>query len=489
MPPSQSRDALRPGERIAGYAIESVIARGGMGVVYRARQIQLERAVALKVIGGERAQDAVFRARFVREARLAASLDHPNVIPIFEAGEDRGRLFIAMRLVDGSDLERLIAERGPLDAGLAVRLIEQAAAGLDAAHARGLIHRDIKPANILLAGPPGEAHVYVSDFGVAKSLGPARSLTSSAEWVGTAGYAPAEQIQGGEVDRRADVYALGCVLFAALGGRPPFHEPPPGGVPAELAAVLERALARNPADRYPSAGGLARAARAALDHPARSGPEGGVAPTRPAAATVVTAATAPSRRVTRREHRRVLAGIAGALALGVSAALVAAVVFGAQPSAPPHRPAPAAALPARPAEAAGDSGTIVCQVATCTQAGRPVAAPIEGAPCERTGTGAAGAAATWTRIDHQASEPILLCVPAAPPPTGALTPPLPGLVGAQLDRAELALDRLRIGHDTSGGGLFGIFDRSGWIICATSPPAGTLLAGGQRVKLFVDRSC
>ncbi|MGI8802898.1 MAG: serine/threonine-protein kinase, partial [Solirubrobacteraceae bacterium] len=253
---------LSPGDQVAGYKIESVVARGGMGVVYRARHAELGRSVALKVIAADRAGDETFRKRFVREARLAASLDHPNVIPVFEAGDDDGLLFIAMRLVEGSDLERLIAADGPLAPALAVRLIEQAAAGLDAAHARGLVHRDIKPANILLAGPPADPHVYVTDFGVATSLAPNRPLTLASEWVGTAGYAAPEQTQGGAVDARADVYALGCVLFAALHGRPPFTHGPGGGGP--LDQVVARALSRRPDDRYDSAGDLAAAARAAL---------------------------------------------------------------------------------------------------------------------------------------------------------------------------------------------------------------------------------
>ncbi|HEU0318527.1 MAG TPA: serine/threonine-protein kinase, partial [Solirubrobacteraceae bacterium] len=253
---------LLPGDQLAGYRIESVIARGGMGEVYRARQLDLGRTVALKVIAAERAADPVFRARFVREARLAASLDHPNVIPIFEAGDDRGVLFIAMRLVDGSDLERLIAREGRLAPERAVALIEQAASALDAAHARGLVHRDVKPANLLLAG----SHVYVTDFGVAAAPASGRPLTSASHWVGTADYAAPEQMRGGEVDRRADVYALGGVLFTALTGRPPGHDAVLPSVGAEaLDEVLERGLATRRVDRYASAGRLAAAARSALD--------------------------------------------------------------------------------------------------------------------------------------------------------------------------------------------------------------------------------
>jgi len=241
---------LGQGDRIAGYEVEAVIAQGGMGVVYRAHQVGLGRSVALKVIASDRAGDQTFRARFVREARLAASLDHPNVIPVFEAGDDGGELFIAMRLVDGSDLERLIGRSGPLDVRLACRIVAQAAAGLDAAHRRGLVHRDVKPANILLAGAPEDPHVYVSDFGVAQSAEPAARLTEASEWVGTPGYAAPEQVRGGEVDARADIYALGCVLLAALTRRAPQPRP---RLPPAIEAIIDRATAAAPSARFQSA--------------------------------------------------------------------------------------------------------------------------------------------------------------------------------------------------------------------------------------------
>ncbi len=462
---------LRPGDLLAGYRIESVIARGGMGVVYRARQLDLGRTVALKVIAAERAGDPVFRARFVREARLAASLDHPNVIPIFEAGDDGGVLFIAMRLVDGADLERLIAREGRLAPERAVALIEQAASALDAAHARGLVHRDVKPANLLLAG----SHVYVTDFGVAAAPAPGRPLTSASHWVGTAGFAAPEQMRGGAVDRRADVYALGGVLFAALTGRPPGRDGVLPSVGAEpLDGVLERSLATRRVDRYASAGDLAAAARSALD--GRAGAE-------PAAARTPATRAAPTRVQPVARERRGWA-IPGLLAGALAAVVIAVAAFGTSPATRrPPSPRPAA-VPGAAGAAAGGGDVVVCRAAACTQAGRVVAAPIVGGTCRR-GAGAA----TWTRIDHRAREPILICLPAADPPAGAVPPPVPGLAGAQLDRAELALDRLGIGHDTSGGGLFGIVDRGNWTVCATSPPAGARLSAPARVKLFVDRSC
>ena len=432
---------LRPGELIAGYTIESVIARGGMGVVYRARHGELGRSVALKVIAAERASDPAFRERFVREARLAASLDHPHVIPIFEAGDDAGVPFIAMRLVDGGDLASLIEVEGRLEPELAVRLVEQAAAGLDAAHARGLVHRDVKPANLLLSA---DRHVYVSDFGAAKSSDAQRPATDPAEWIGTAGYAAPEQMRGEQLDGRADVYALGCVLALALGG-----EPPPG-----LAAVLDRARAQRPADRYGSAGAFAAAARAAI----------------------ASGATAPTR--VNRRPRRPLEWVIGGLIAAVVAAVVAVALLtgGATPHRPPVRPAAPAGLPA----ASGGGDTVVCAAAGCTQSGRAVATPIEGGACAR---------GTWTRIDAGAPEPALICLPPRDPAPGTSSPPLPTLTGARLDHAQTALDRLGIGHDTSGGGLLGILDASNWTVCATSPAAGRILAAGAKVRLFVARSC
>jgi hypothetical protein len=174
-----------------------------------------------------------------------------------------------------------------------------------------------------------------------------------------------------------------------------------------------------------------------------------------------------------------LAGVGVAVAGVAAAALV--LTGGGGPRGEPARGARGASPPAA---AVGDGDSVVCRAASCTQGARVVAAPIEGGPCRR-----AGAAARWARIDRHAPEPILICLPAANPPAGALPPPLPSLVGSELDRAELALDRLGIGHDTSGGGVFGILDRGNWTVCATSPPAGLRLAAGAKARLFVDHSC
>ena len=268
--------ALDSGSSFAGYQIESVVGRGGMGVVYRATDLSLARPVALKLVAPELAEDDLFRRRFLREPRLAASLDHPNVVPIYEAGEHDGQLYLAMRFVDGSDMRTLLRREGGLPAERALDILAQVAGALDAAHRRGLVHRDVKPANVLV---DEDGHAYLTDFGVTKQLG--GNTTETGQIVGTLDYVAPEQIRGEDVDARADGYALACVLYECLAGAPPFHrateaetlwahmqEPPPPlpGHPA-LDRVMVKALAKDPGDRYASCGELIADARAALAHP------------------------------------------------------------------------------------------------------------------------------------------------------------------------------------------------------------------------------
>src|SRR5918996_1799318 len=184
---------LAPGTVFAGYRIEGMIGRGGMGVVYRATQLALDRRVALKLVAPELAQDGEFRERFKRESRMAASIDHPNVIPVYEAGEAEGALYISMRYVDGVDLHYLIERNGRVEYARAVHLIEQVAYALDAAHERGLVHRDIKPANILVSRNAQHEHVYLTDFGLTRDLAAGDALTKSGIFVGTIDYAAPEQ--------------------------------------------------------------------------------------------------------------------------------------------------------------------------------------------------------------------------------------------------------------------------------------------------------
>jgi YVTN family beta-propeller protein len=306
------------GSVLAGYRIEAVAGEGGMGRVYRATQIALNRRVAVKLIVPELAGDADFRARFQRESHLTASIEHPNVIPVYEAGEAEGRLFIAMRWVEGTDLRSVIVNEGRLDPDRAVAIVEQVAAALDAAHSGGLVHRDVKPANVMLTATHGGEHVYLTDFGLTKKTASGTALTRTGHFVGTPDYMPPEQIKGEPADARTDVYALGCLLFHALTGRPPYdrdnevakmyaqvHDPPPSLVeavpdaPVRFDEVIARALAKDADQRYPSAGDLGRAARAALGGADPSQPERslatGLAAPQPAgmAATAATPAETP----------------------------------------------------------------------------------------------------------------------------------------------------------------------------------------------------
>ena len=271
---------LEPGSVFAGHRIDAVAGRGGMGVVYRATQLALDRTVALKVIAPGLLEDQTVRARFVRESKVAASIDHPNVIPIYYAGDEGGIAYIAMRYVAGDDVRSLVRREGRLAPERAARIIAQIGAALDEAHSAGLVHRDIKPANVLLTA---DDHVYLTDFGLTKHALSIAGSTKPGHWVGTLDYVAPEQIRGERIDARADVYALGCLLFYTLTGEVPFKrdgdearlwahlsEPPPKpsdhleDLPEAFDSVIERALAKDPEERYPSAGDLGRAALAAV---------------------------------------------------------------------------------------------------------------------------------------------------------------------------------------------------------------------------------
>src|ERR687892_2527445 len=207
------------GTRLGGYRIDGVVGRGGMGVVYRATELALDRPVALKLIAPELAHDDGFRERFLRESRLAASLDHPGILPVYAAGEADGELYLATRFVDGIDLRELVEQEGPLPAERAVALVGQVADALDAAHARNLVHRDVKPGNVLV---DASDHCYLCDFGLTKQLG-AGATTVAGGLAGSLDYLAPEQIRRGEVDGRTDQYALACVLHELLTGAPPFR--------------------------------------------------------------------------------------------------------------------------------------------------------------------------------------------------------------------------------------------------------------------------
>jgi Protein kinase domain len=273
----------RIGSELAGYRIVEPIGRGGTSVVYRAEHVRLGRTAALKLLAPVLGE-AGFRERFLRESQLAASIDHPSILPVYDAGEEDGFLYIAMACVEGSDLKTLLAEEGPLPLRRALRIVGQIGSALDAAHARGLVHRDVKPANILVGD--GD-RAYLSDFGVVKELA-SNGTTRTGTFVGTIEYCAPEQIEGRPVDGRADVYALACVLYECLVGEPPFHRPsevavlnahlhapPPKlhGQPSGLDAVVAKALSKSPLDRYATCVEFLAAARAAAAerrvHPGR----------------------------------------------------------------------------------------------------------------------------------------------------------------------------------------------------------------------------
>ncbi|MGH2630717.1 MAG: protein kinase domain-containing protein [Actinomycetota bacterium] len=287
----QVSDDPRLGTEVAGYRIESLLGWGGMSVVYVAEDLRLKRRVALKLLGAGLAGDASFRDRFLHESELAASIDHPNIVPIYEAGTAEDNLFIAMRYVEGRDLRGRL-QRGRLNPGDAIGILAQVASALDAAHARGLVHRDVKPSNMLLdvgARPDGSDHVYLADFGITKRVSEEAGGGDDGHLMGTIDYVAPEQIAGKEIDGRADVYSLGCLLYECLVGEPPFRRdsdlavvfahleadpPAPSAqlpeLPAALDAVITRALAKEPEQRYPSCRELAQAALAvAVDEASR----------------------------------------------------------------------------------------------------------------------------------------------------------------------------------------------------------------------------
>ena len=286
MVPDEMGTQLAPGDELAGYRVESYLARGGMAVVYRARDVALGRPVALKLIAPELAMNEQFRLRFKRESLLAAAIEHPNIIPIYRAGEEDGRLYIAMRFVDGEDLGAVLAREGALPTGQLLPLFTQLANAIDAAHTAGLVHRDVKPGNVLVTGPAGDLstrHVYLTDFGLTKRAAALTRLSTVGHFLGSIQYVAPEQIAGGTVSGAADIYSLGCMLYQALTGEPPFlaeHDvamlwahmagPIPSvrglrpDLPAAAGDVLARALAKDPTDRPPTCLFLMADLRAAL---------------------------------------------------------------------------------------------------------------------------------------------------------------------------------------------------------------------------------
>jgi serine/threonine-protein kinase len=292
----------RLGTEIAGYRIEERIGRGGMGVVYRAQHMNLQRRAAIKIIAPEFADTKGFRSRFIREARIAAALQHPNIVTVYDAGQSGQTLYIAMQFIRGSDLAAILNEEGRLRPYRAIDVCRQVASALDAAHGMALIHRDVKPGNVLIEG----RRAYLTDFGLTKRSGGSKSgLTQAGELVGTIHYVAPEQIEAGDVDARTDVYSLACLLFHCLTGHVPFErdtdvaviyahlsETPPKltdvrpELPAGLDAVIAKGLDKSPDRRFQSCSDLMSAARVVIDAagpladtvPGRGVPVGGDAP-------------------------------------------------------------------------------------------------------------------------------------------------------------------------------------------------------------------
>jgi YVTN family beta-propeller protein len=320
-PRAISQAEVQIGAEFLGYRIEEQIGRGGMGIVYRAYDLRLKRTVALKLVTPELALDERFRERFARETELAISLEHPNVVPIHDAGDVAGRLYLAMRLVTGTDLRKLLRAQGALEPSRALAICRQVANALDAAHAKGLVHRDVKPSNILL----DEAeHVYLADFGLTRRLEEKGAEAGEGRSVGTPAYLAPEQIEGGPVDGRADSYSLGCVLYECLTGEAPFvqgsrlavawahleDEPPSASerdpdLPEAIDAVLRTAMAKSPDERYRTSAALIEAAEAAFGIRSRS-----------------------------RMRRRLLVAVLGAVTLAAVATAATAFLLGGGDAAP-----------------------------------------------------------------------------------------------------------------------------------------------------------
>lgn len=375
--------------RIAGYRLERSIGGGASGAVYLARDGRLGRKVALKVVAPELADDAAFRARFPGEPRAAAAIGHPNIIPVYEAGEASGMLYLAMRYVPGGDVRSLVSRLGPLDLATAWSIVAEVAAALDAAHGHGLIHRDVKPASMLLEASaaggrtPGRTgdgvagHVYLSGFGMGQNP-PPDLATAAGQFAGTLDYLAPEQIEGRVLDGRADLYSLACAGFELLCGAPPFgqdqgatvmyaqlYAPPPAAtarrpdLPAAVDLVLARALAKSPADRYPTCGQFAEELRTALglgpgepESPVRlrsPGQDGPLAAAGPASGEEAPAPeqSGPGGPEPRLGRRLIIIG----LILAVAAVAVVAVVVAHSNRPVPRTPAASspAASPASPA--------------------------------------------------------------------------------------------------------------------------------------------
>jgi serine/threonine-protein kinase len=537
---------LETGSEFAGCRIEGVLGRGGMGVIYRATELRLGRPVALKLIATEQASDPDVRERFEREARMTASIEHPNVVPVYAAGEEDGHLYLVMRYVPGTDLHALLRGEGRLAPQRAASIVAQVGDALDAAHAAGLVHRDVKPANILISGD----HAYLSDFGITRFQSSDTRITDSGNWIGTVDFMAPEHLRGEPTDARADVYALACVLFTALTGTPPFrratvpatitahlHDPPPRpsgtlGVPAAFDSVIARALAKEPAARYPSAGDLGRAARAAAAGEHVSVGRGSVAtgaatpeqaePTRIAPAAGATAivsptamATAPAPPAPPTEHAgarggpgddapparprtvrvqrgrgRKLALAATVLVLALPVVLIIRWIGGGSDR-------PAAGTPVRLAVTAPPD---LRAVRDPTVEVRGTVRP-SGATVTVGGTRATVSSGTWTaQVGLEPGVNVIDVLASSGRGRPALTAvrvrrlvevEVPDLVGASEDDARRQLRDLGLKADVqqAGGGFFDELLGGKPEVCEITPPAGHQVDPGSTVQVLTAKRC
>jgi hypothetical protein len=501
---------LEAGDVFAGYRIEAVLGRGGMGVVYRAEDLHLGRTVALKVLAPERASDPGFRDRFLRESKLLASIDHRNIVDVFHADEVDGQLFLVMRFIDGFDLGTLLAREGRLQARVVAHVIREAGEALDEAHSHGLVHRDVKPGNVLIAPrgrPLHEARVYLSDFGLTKRADGQSQLTTAGQFLGTPAYVAPEQIQGSTVDGRADLYALACVAFECLAGNSPFHEagdaavlmahliaPPPDlaavrpDLPADVARVVRRGMAKSRDQRpdtcaafavalqealAPASAAEAAAAQAgAVPTPTPGGQPAtiGVAPPPVDAAPTPSAAAATEPRNRARDAEATVLVTPGAAPVAPARAHApAAPPVAPVPQTPPAEPVPPAAGPAPPA-------TPRSPVASPAPLAQP---PIGQSPLPPQPTIASPAPA--------AVPPGAFPEPASSPPRAFAAPTVAAPTGrtaagerAPRNRALVAVAAGIAGLAVVGGAFaFGLFGR-----VATSPaPTGTTAAATANATL------
>jgi YVTN family beta-propeller protein len=487
---------LPPGSVLAGCRVEAVAGRGGMGVVYRATQLSLDRPVALKAIAPELAGDPTFRERFKRESRIAASIEHPNVIPVYEAGEGEGVLYLIMRYVEGTDLRALIDAEGGLGPVRATRIAAQMAAALAAAHRRELIHRDVKPANVLIDSGGERDHAYLTDFGIARHAAATSGLTHTGSVIGTLDYLAPERIEGQGGDGRADVYALGCVLFEALTGARPFprdnemakmyahlNAPVPSAreveprVPEELDELARRAMAKDPDARFASASEFAEALTDTLPaRPARARTEPPPAPVpippppakEPEAgpageeAAFAEPETAPAEPETAPAKEPDVAPAEPETAPAKEPAIAPAEPETAPANEPAIAPAEPETVPARPDTAAAREPEPV-SAEPHTAPAEPATAPAEPdtAPADRIAPGGPPGEETVPA----ATQPIAATAPTAAPshvtaPTGAAAPPrvparhrraLVAVVGVGVAAAAVVLALSVSGGDSPDG--------------------------------------